>query len=144
MRKLAVLFAVFILWLSGCGIRKEYSTAQEISNVERIEIINVKKWYEYNPGDDYEFDLVCEISKENHSAFLKELHKLPCSSYYGSPYDGIMENTIRITYIDGSFELVGERAVYYETVTGEWMYPSYDFEKEPFESFLSFWKQWNG
>ena len=140
MRKLFGFLCVFLILLAGCGVRKNYSTAQKESNVVRIEIINIKKWYNHTPGNDYEFDVVCEIAEAYHATFLKELYDLPCSHYYGSPYDGIMEDAIRITYKDGSFELVTERSVYYETANGAWAYPSYDFEQEPFEGFVTSWK----
>lgn len=45
-----------------------------------------------------------------------------------------------ITYSDGAFELVGEKSVYYETLDGEWTYPSYDMEYEAYINFLSAWK----
>lgn len=138
--KIVICFAAFIALLSGCGVAKTYSLAQSERNIAQIEIIDIKNWHEYTPGGDYEFEVVREISAKYHSTFLEELYDVPCYSYYGSPYDGFAENTIRISYLDGSFELVSEKTVYYEAVDGDWTYPSYDFEEEAFNSFLSLWK----
>jgi len=140
MRKIAILLAAFFIFLSGCGIKKIYSPAQPESNIAKIEIINVIRWFEYTPGSDYNFEVICEIAEENYGTFLKGLRNVPCYSYYGSPYNGFMEDTIQITYSDGAFELVGEKSVYYETADGDWAYPSYDFEQESYKNFLSSWK----
>jgi len=140
MRKIAIWIVIFSTFLSGCEIKKTYSPAQPESNIAQIEIVNINRWFEYTPGSDYDFEVVCEITEENYSAFLEGLRNVPCCSYYGSPYNGFMEDTIRITFSDGAFELVGEKSVYYETSEGEWTYPSYDLEQEAYKNFLSSWK----
>lgn len=140
MRKIAIWIVIFSAFLSGCGIKKTYSPAQPESNIVQIEIINVSRWHEYVPGGTYEHEVVCEIPAKNFDLFFKGLRDVPCNSYYGSPYNGFMEDTIRITYSDGSFELIGEKSVYYETKEGEWTYPSYDMELDAYTSFLSSWR----
>lgn len=125
------------VWLRN---KKTYSLAQSEKNIAQIEIINITGWFNYTPGSDYDFEVVSEISVKDYPSFLDALYDIPCYSYYGSPYNGFMDDTIRITYADGSFELVGEKSVYYETADDKWTYPSYDFEQEAFKCFLSSWK----
>lgn len=140
MRKHLIWIVVLIIALSACGIKKTYSPAQSERNIVKIEIIDVYSWHEYVAGGTYEHDVVCEIPKKNYDLFFKDLWDIPCKSYYGSPYNGFAEDTIRITYSDGAFELVGEKSVYYETLDGKWTYPSYDFESEAYYNFLSAWE----
>jgi len=140
MRKRLIWIVVFVVALSACGIKKTYSPAQPKSNIVQIEIVDVHRWHEYVPGGTYEHDVICEIPEKNYDLFFKGLQNIPCKSYYGSPYNGFAEDTICITYSDGAFELVGEKSVYYETLKGEWTYPSYDMEYEAYINFLSAWK----
>lgn len=138
MKRLVICILLLALILSGCVRRVPPSLVQPEDQVVSIEILDVYRWHEHTPGDPLPegiLEVVCEIS--NHEEILNALHQLPRYRPLGDPLLGFHGHTIRITYQDGSFEMIGEACSYYETPDGEWHYKHDRFNHETFEDFLS-------
>ena len=125
-----------MMLLCACQKRAAFSLSQPEDMVEQIEIISVDPQRMYHHDDASTFQIQKCIPSEQHEAFLQELYDVPCYRYRNDPFQGFGPNTIRITYLDGSYELIGWRTVYYETPAGDWKYPPYYFDGEGFAEYI--------
>ena len=137
MRKIGITFVLIMIMLSACQKRATFSLSQSEASVDRIEIIAVDPQRIYSHDDTSTFQIQQIIAPNQHSMFLKELYDVPCYRYRNDPIQGFNQDTIRVIYLDGSYELIGWRTVYYETPAGDWKYPPYYFEGEAFEEFIA-------
>lgn len=137
MRKIGILFILIIIMLSTCQKRTAFSLSQSEASVDKIEIIAVDPLHIYSHDDTSTFQVQQTIAPNLHITFLKKLYDVPCYRYRNDPIQGFDQNTIRVTYRDGSYELIGWCTVYYETPAGDWKYPPYYFDKEAFVEFIS-------
>ena len=138
MKKYLICILLCTLIFSGCVRRVTTPLSQPENQVAAIEILDVYRWHEHTPGEPLQdgiFEVVCEIP--SHEEFLDALNQLPRYSTFGDPIEGFNGNTVRITYQDGSFEMIGKRCSYYETPDGDWDYEHDHFNHESFEEFLS-------
>lgn len=140
MRKIAIWILPIVLLLTSCQKASAFALVQPEATVDKIEIIWVYNWLEYDPDDTDTYEICYTILKEQHISFLEDLYDVPCYKYRNDPFQGFGQNTIRVTYLDGAFELIGARTVYYETADGEWKYPTYYFDTEAFGSLISAYK----
>ena len=127
----------FIFLLSSCQRRFDFTLAQPEDQIVNIEIICVDSWLTYDPENTATFYIQWTIDPARYDAFLKELYQVPCYRYVNDPSQAFGKNTIRVSFSDGSYELIGSATVYYETATGDWEYPFCYFDKEAFERFIS-------
>ena len=137
MKRIIILCSILCFALSGCKKEVSFSTCQPEDNITQIEVIWVYNWLTYEHADIDTFEIISIVPEEQHTVFLENLYNVSCYRYHGDPFEGFDQNTIRITYLDGSIELIGARTVYYETVAGEWKYPPFYFDNEAFKSFVS-------
>ncbi len=135
---------ILAFFMSSCQPQEDFSLVGPEDQVASIEIITVYNWSgipyggpKYDPEDPNSYEIQWTIDPEQHDEFLKELYKVPCYRYTNDPWESFAKNTIRVTYSDGSYELIGEVTVYYETPEGDWKYPRYYFNKEGFDKFIS-------
>ena len=140
MKKIAIWILPIMILLTCCQKKASFALVQSEATVDRIEIIWVYNWFDYDPDDTDTFEICYTISKEQHSTFLEDLYDVPCYKYRNDPIQGFGQNTIRVTYSDGAFEMIGARSVYYETADGEWKYPTYYFDAEAFEDLIAAYK----
>ena len=136
MRKIVFWIVLVMILLSTCQKKATFSLSQSEDNIDKIEIIWIDPWLTYKPEDADTFRIQKTIDPNQYSDFLKELYDVPCYRYRNDPFQGFDQNTIRVIYLDGSYELIGPRTVYYETPAGDWKYPPYYFDSDSFEEFI--------
>ena len=137
MKRIVIMCLLLCFTLSGCGTEVSFSLSQPENNIKQIEVVWVYNWLTYEHTDTDTFEIISTVSEKQHDIFLEDLYNVSCYRYRGDRIEGFDQNTIRITYLDGSIELIGARSVYYETVEGEWEYPPYHFDGEAFDDFIS-------
>jgi len=138
---LAFLILLLAFLLSYCQKRTSFSLSQPENAVKKIEIIAVDPYRFYNHEDSRTFKILQTINPVQHGSFLKELYDVPCYRYRNDPLQGFDQHTVRVTYLDGSYELIGSRTVYYKTPDGAWKYPPYYFDEEAFVALIAKYSQ---
>ena len=137
MRKFAIWMILILFLLNSCQRRRDFSLEQPEDQVVAIEIICILTWSGYDPENENTFEVQRTIDPVQYDTFLQKLYDVPCYRYFNDPLEGVGKNTIRVSFSDGSYQLIGEDTVYYETSIGDWEYPRYYFDKEAFDAFLS-------
>ena len=99
---LNVVMALALFFLGGCFLNREYyfSYDELKSNVERVEIVEIKEW------DLENLVILKSLNEEESDLILKELSEIPYMFCLGDPPspNGVCLN---LYYIDGTEEVVG-------------------------------------
>ena len=99
----------------------------------------------YSDTEDYSaIAPVITVDQEQWQRFLADLKEIPCKQYFNDPVQGFSGNVIRITYTDGSYEVIGPLAGLHVDPKGKWTYKDYYFEKDVFAVFVETVRSQNG
>ncbi len=139
MQKNVIWITLIIILLTCCQKKVAFTLSQQENEVDKIEIIWIYDWFSYNPENVDTFQIQQTIDPGEYSAFLKELYSVPCYRYRNDPFHGFSNNTIRVTYLDGGYELIGAHTVFYETAAGDWTFPPYYFDSNAFDKYINSW-----
>lgn len=135
-KKMYIVGLVLILILmAGCNKNRTYSFTSPDEQISNIEIVNIPTSF-YKVSVDLE-DIVSvkTIPTDQWEQFLSDFHEVPYSKYYFEPSTYLAGTGIRITYQDGSYEIIEDNTVGY--VVGEDItYPPYYFDEDAFNSFI--------
>lgn len=95
---ISVFLIICCFAFAGCKTY-HWNLEKTIDEIERIEIIYMNDVY----TDDYDF--ICEIQKSDYSEVIEDIEKLEAHRYFGDLM-GTYGKTIRITFINGDFDLI--------------------------------------
>ena len=118
---LLLLITSIMLSMSGCFVEQflnrtfEYSFAQNLDNVEKVEI----RAYEYDPYDAQTTPIVT-LDEEDGKALLMEIDAMKCKRHFGDHTSTYGEIVVYITYKDQTAEVIGLRNVAQVDKDGEW------------------------
>lgn len=131
---------LLILFLWNCG-REQYVLSQPADVINSIDIVSVANDTILVKGFYDAIESVCVIEQEYWDDFLADFHAIPSKRYLNDPAESVTGNAIRITYRDGSFELIGQKAVFSSKPNKDWEYLSFHFDNESFHSLIKEWSK---
>ena len=112
---LLLLITSVLMLTAGCNRTYDYSFAQNLDNVEKVEI----RAYEYDPHDDQTTPIVT-LDEEDGKALLMEIDAMECKRHFGDHTHDFGEIVIYITYKDQTAEVIGLWNVAQVDKEGEW------------------------
>ena len=133
--------AVFIgiimlsLCLSGCNTSSEYTFMKPASEIVSMDIICTDPYRDYSAYNDIE--PAYKIASEQWSSFISDFTKITCKRYYADPCLSLSGMVIRITYMDGSYEVISPYTGLHVTSDGDWRYIMCYFDDAAFNSLIS-------
>ena len=139
---LICLAILFVCDLTGYHVFYRYpprSTYEFSQPEDQIKTIDVVYIYPFSnaPSDEVEVvNTVTEIVNSDPQKFLEGLREVPCYLNYRVRWPDIEKDVIRITYQDGSYELIGATGVYYINVDGVAKCCWYCFDEMEFQKFM--------
>ena len=90
---LLLLITSVLMLTAGCNRTYDYSFAQNLDNVEKVEI----RAYEYDPYDGQTTPIVT-LDEEDGKALLNEVDAMKCKRHFGDHTHDFGEIVIYITY----------------------------------------------
>ena len=90
---LLLLITSVLMLTAGCNRTYDYSFAQSLDNVEKVEI----RAYEYDPYDGQTTPIVT-LGEEDGKALLMEIDAMKCKRHFGDHTHDFGEIVIYITY----------------------------------------------
>ena len=112
---LLLLITSVLMLATGCNRTYDYSFAQNLDNVEKVEI----RAYEYDPHDDQTTPIVT-LDEEDGKALLMEIDAMKCKRHFGDHTSTYGEIVVYITYKDQTAEVIGLRNVAQVDKDEEW------------------------
>jgi hypothetical protein len=112
---LLLLITSVLMLTAGCNRTYDYSFAQNLDNVEKVEI----RAYEYDPYDDKTTPIVT-LGEEDGKALLMEIDAMECMRHFGDHTSTYGEIVVYITYKDQTAEVIGLRNVAQVDKDEEW------------------------
>ena len=112
---LLLLITSVLMLATGCNRTYDYSFAQNLDNVEKVEI----RAYEYDPHDDQTTPIVT-LDEEDGKALLNEVDAMKCKRHFGDHTSTYGEIVVYITYKDQTAEVIGLRNVAQVDKDEEW------------------------
>lgn len=112
---LLLLITSVLMLATGCNRTYDYSFAQSLDNVEKVEI----RAYEYDPYDDKTTPIVT-LDEEDGKALLNEVDAMKCKRHFGDHTSTYGEIVVYITYKDQTAEVIGLRNVAQVDKDEEW------------------------
>ena len=112
---LLLLITSVLMLTAGCNRTYDYSFAQNLDNVEKVEI----RAYEYDPYDDKTTPIVT-LDEEDGKALLNEVDAMKCKRHFGDHTSTYGEIVVYITYKDQTAEVIGLRNVAQVDKDEEW------------------------
>lgn len=109
----AFLITLVIISVTGCQRTYDYSFAQSIENVEKVEICE----YDYY---SHSTALIAVLDAEDADSLLSEIDAIECKRHFGDHTSTYGEVVVYITYADGTAEVIGLRNVAQVDKDGEW------------------------
>ena len=131
-----VLMSILLCLLSGCSYEGKYQLEQAYNNIQTVEVLYVSPYEICSNEQLLEKDNNASVDEGNWEKLITELENIPCKAYAHDPSWGITGDILRITYKDGSVELVGERGGLYYSAD-EWEYRYLYFEEAEFHALIS-------
>ena len=129
-----ILFVGCITILSGCSFGVEYEFLHTTEEITSIEIVKLLEPEIENTG----FKEEVLLSVDNIDVFIEKFTEIQCKVNYGEP-SSMSVNTIaiRITYVNGDYELIDCAAQYniFADRPG-WQYGYYFFDKQSFKELI--------
>lgn len=114
MRAFAFFISVLVIInVTGCQRTYNYSFAQSIENVQKVEICE----YDYY---SHSTTLIAVLDTEDADSLLSEIDALTCKRHFGDHTSTYGEVVVYITYTDGTAEVIGLRNVAQVDKGGEW------------------------
>ena len=112
---LLLLITSVLMLTAGCNRTYDYSFAQNLDNVEKVEI----RAYEYDPHDDKTTPIVT-LGEEDGKALIEEIDAMECKRHFGDHTSTYGEIVVYITYKDQTAEVIGLRNVAQVDKDEEW------------------------
>ena len=112
---LLLLITSVLMLATGCNRTYDYSFAQSLDNVEKVEI----RAYEDDPYDDKTTPIVT-LDEEDGKALLNEVDAMKCKRHFGDHTSTYGEIVVYITYKDQTAEVIGLRNVAQVDKDEEW------------------------
>ena len=135
MKKCIAVISFVLVLLAGCGRNKVYPFAYSADQISNIEIVNIPASSFMYGGNLKDIISIKTISVDNWEAFLADFHDVRCYKYFNDPPTFLEGLGMRITYLDGSFEIVDKRTgchIVGEDIKYQW----YGFDREAFLDFI--------
>lgn len=113
-RLFALLMTLLVInSVTGCQRTYDYSFAQSIENIEKVEICE----YDYY---SHSTTLIAVLDTEDAESLLSEIDALACKRHFGDHTSTYGEVVVYITYTDGTGEVIGLRNVAQVDEDGQW------------------------
>lgn len=134
-KKCLVFLALLLVLLTGCNRNRVYPFAYSSDQISNIEIVNIPASSFMRGGDLQDITSVKTVFAEDWEALLSDFHEVRCYKYFNDPPTILEGLGIRITYTDGSYDIVGSHTGCY--ILGEDIkYRWYGFDQEAFLNFI--------
>lgn len=132
-------FTITIIFLSSCNGKTNYGFLYPEDDIISIEIGYVE---DINVNDEItqEFIVIKTLMNDKFSLFLGEFNDVACFKYYTDP--GTLRNEsngIKITYINGDFEIIGKHGQAKYKDGNYRTYGYYYFDDDMFQELLDNW-----
>ena len=135
---LTLVVAVFVI--ISCDGRSTYPLAQSRDSIDKIELVDFSI-YRYNTEENFLTEpSLMTIDPSMHDTFLDMFFTVNCREHVFHSQQMIEGPTIRITYMDGAYELICAGDAYYCDENKRSQYRPYGFDRENFTNFFESWR----
>lgn len=135
-KSILLIFATLLSLLCGCEKEQQYMLGQAHEYVQAIEIIYVSPYQTCVNEALLQMEAIIAVDKAEWENFFCKFSEISCNAYFHDPSWSVCGDVIRITYEDGSADLISAYGgLYYSD--GEWQYQYLYFDTEAFDVLIS-------